>query len=110
MRLLILGATGGIGLETVRQAIDQGHSVTAFVRSPERLKPFAGHVAIRKGDLLNSAQLDAAIARHDAVLSGFGPRLPLASTDANLLRDFAAALIPAMQRTGVRRLVRVSTT
>ena len=57
----------GVAVLIVRQAIDQGHSVTAFVRSPERLKPFAGHVAIRKGDLLNSAQLDAAIAGHDAV-------------------------------------------
>ena len=109
MRLLILGATGGIGLETVRQAIDQGHSVTVLVRSPERLKLFADRIAMRQGDLLNSAQLEAAMAGHDAVLSGFGPRLPLATSDANLLRDFAAALMPAMQHTGVRRLVIVST-
>lgn len=34
MKLLILGATGGIGLEIVRQAIDGGQ-VTAFVRMPE---------------------------------------------------------------------------
>jgi putative NADH-flavin reductase len=109
MRLLILGATGGIGLETVRHAIEQGHSVTAFVRSPERLKPLADRIVMRQGDLLNPAQLEAAIAGHDAVLSGFGPRLPLATSDANLLRDFAAALMPAMQRAGVRRLVIVST-
>ena len=109
MRLAILGATGGIGLETVGQAIKRGHSVTAFVRSPERLQRFAGRITIRQGDLLNPAQLQLAIAGHDAVLSGFGPRLPLAGSDANLLRDFAAALIPAMQSAEVRRLVIVST-
>lgn len=109
MKLLILGATGGIGLEIVRQAIDQGHAVTAFVRSPERLKPFAGRIAIRQGNLLSSAELESAVAEHDAVLSGFGPRLPIAKSDANLLRDFAAALTTAMQRAEVRRLVIVST-
>ena len=30
--------TGGTGLEMVRQALERGHSVTAFVRSPDRLK------------------------------------------------------------------------
>lgn len=109
MKLLILGATGGIGLETIRRAIDRGHAVTAFVRSPEPLKPFAGRMALRQGDLLSSAELASAAAGHDAVLSGFGPRLPIAKSDANLLGEFAAALIPAMQSVGVRRLVLVST-
>ncbi|HKO18878.1 MAG TPA: SDR family oxidoreductase [Acidobacteriaceae bacterium] len=109
MKLLILGATGGIGLKTVGQAIERGHAVTAFVRSPERLKPFAGRIALREGDLLSSVELASAVTGHDAVLSGFGPRLPLAKSDANLLGDFAAALVPAMQRAGVRRLVIVST-
>ena len=109
MKLLVLGATGGIGLETVRQAIDQGHSVTAFVRSPDRLKPFANRITIKQGDLLNSIELAKVIRGHDAVLSGFGPRLPIAKTDANLLRDFAASLTTAMQQSQVSRAVIVST-
>jgi len=32
MRVVVLGATGGTGLEIVRQAIGRGHAVTAFVR------------------------------------------------------------------------------
>jgi uncharacterized protein YbjT (DUF2867 family) len=46
MKLLVLGATGGTGIEIVRQAIAQRHSVTAFVRSPERLRRFAGHITV----------------------------------------------------------------
>jgi putative NADH-flavin reductase len=109
MKLLVLGATGGTGLEIVRQAIALRHQVTAFVRSPERLKPFGSQVVIKQGDLLQSAELAEAIRGHDAVLSGFGPRLPIAKADATLLRDFASALTTAMQQTGVRRLVLVST-
>jgi putative NADH-flavin reductase len=109
MKLVILGATGGVGLEIVRQAIALGHSVTALVRSPERLKPFQDRIAIEQGDPLNSCDLARVFAGHDAVLSGFGPRVPVAKTDAHLLRDFAVALTAAMQHASVRRVVVVST-
>jgi putative NADH-flavin reductase len=109
MKLVVLGATGGIGLEIVRQAIERGHSVTAFVRSPERLEGFQGRIAIKQGDPLNSSQLERVIEGHDAVLSGFGPRVPVAKTDAKLLRDFADSLTLAMQQASVKRVVVVST-
>jgi putative NADH-flavin reductase len=109
MKVVVLGATGGLGLEIVRQAIDHGHTVTAFVRSPERLKPFQDRISVIQGDVLNSVELARAIEGHDAVLSGFGPRVPIAKSDANLLRDFAVALTTAMQHAGVRRVVVVST-
>jgi putative NADH-flavin reductase len=109
MRLVVLGATGGVGLEIVRQAIEHGHSVTAFVRSPERLKPFQDRIAVKQGDLLDRSEVERAIHGHDAVLSGFGPRVPISKDDANLLRDFAVALTAAMQHVGVRRVVVVST-
>lgn len=109
MKFVVLGATGGTGFEIVRQAIEHGHSVTAFVRSPERLKPFGNRITVKQGDLLNPAELAKAISGHDAILSGFGPRVPIAKTDANLLRNFATALTTAMNHSGVRRAVIVST-
>jgi putative NADH-flavin reductase len=109
MKLVVLGATGGTGFEIVRQAIEHGHSVMAFVRSAERLKPFGDRITVRQGDLLNVAELERAISGHDAILSGFGPRVPIAKADANLLRNFATALTAAMQGAGVRRVVVVST-
>jgi putative NADH-flavin reductase len=105
MKLVVLGATGGTGLEIVRQAIAHGHSVTALVRSPERLKPFADRIAVWQGDLLNSAELERVLQDHDAVVSGFGPRAPVAKADANLLQQFAVALTGAVVRAGLRRVV-----
>ena len=109
MKLVVLGATGGVGLEIVRQALARDHRVKAFVRSAERLKPYADRVEIERGDLLDSDALATAIRGCDAILSGFGPRLPISKSDANLLRDFAAALTRAMQQAAVRRVVIVST-
>jgi len=109
MRLVVLGATGGVGFEIVHQAIARNHHVKAFVRSAERLKPFGERIEIERGDLLNTGALEKTIRGCDAILSGFGPRLPIAKSDANLLRDFGASLTRAMQQASVRRAVIVST-
>lgn len=109
MKLLLLGATGGIGMELVRQSVERGHSVTAFVRTPELLKPFAERIVVATGNLLNAVDLARAMRGHDAVLSAFGPRVPIAPADAHLLRDFGTALSNAMHQAGVRRGMVVST-
>jgi putative NADH-flavin reductase len=109
MKLLVLGATGGVGIELVRQSIERGHSVTAFVRKPEPLKPFTGRLAVATGNLLDAAELAQVIRGHDAVLSAFGPRIPIAPSDAHLLRDFAASLTSAMHQATVPRGIIVST-
>jgi putative NADH-flavin reductase len=105
MKLVVLGATGGTGIEIVRRALDRGHTVTAFVRSPERLKALRDRIAIQQGDLLNSRELETAIRGHDAVVSGFGPRVPISKGDANLLERFATSLTEAMVHAGVTRVV-----
>ena len=109
MKLFVLGATGGIGLEIVRQAVARHHSVTAFVRSPDRLAAFQGRIAFEQGDLLSTSELERAIQGNDAILSAFGPRVPVMKADANLLGAFASALTSAMRQASVRRLVIVST-
>jgi len=105
MKLIVLGATGGTGLQIIRQAVERGHALTALVRSPERLNGFKDRITVRSGDLLNPAELESAIRGHDAVLSAFGPRAPISNADANLLQRFALALTTAMPRAGVRRAV-----
>jgi len=105
MKLIVLGATGSTGLEIVRQAMEHGHSVTAFVRSPKRLKPFGDRITIKQGNLLDAAKLEQVIKGHDAVLSAFGPRVPISKSDANLLRQFTVALTDAMEHAGVSRVV-----
>ena len=109
MKLFVLGATGGIGLELVKQAVERGHSVTAFVRKPDRLRSIADRVRLVEGDLLDSRQMANALGEQDVILSAFGPRLPIAKSDAHLLRDFASALTEAMRLSQVRRAIVVST-
>jgi putative NADH-flavin reductase len=109
MKLLILGATGATGLEVVTQAIERGHTVTAFVRDPEPLKLLGDRITVIRGNVLDSAELAGVLVGQDAVLSAFGPRLPISNTDADLLQRFGLALTAAMQQAGVRRVVIEST-
>jgi len=105
LKLVVLGATGATGLEVARQATERGHSVTAFVRAPDRLGALKNQIAVKKGDLLDSSQLAKGIEGHDAVISAFGPRLPVTKADEHLLQQFATALTKAMEGTRVRRVV-----
>ncbi len=101
-RILVLGATGGTGLAVVGQALERGHRVTAFVRSPQKLgAPREGLTAIR-GDPFDAEALGAALTGHDAVLSALGPPGPQRTTIAG---DGARSTVTAMQAAGVRRLL-----
>jgi putative NADH-flavin reductase len=96
-------------MELVRQALEHNHAVTAFVRSADKLRTYARRINVVQGNPLNSSELANVMAGQDAVLSGFGPRVPIAKTDAHLLRDFGASLTSAMKLSGVRRGIVVST-
>jgi putative NADH-flavin reductase len=109
MKLLVLGATGGTGLQIVDQAIERGHSVTAFVRAPDALKRFGDRIVVIPGNLLNTSELQRVLEGHDAALSSFGPRLPVSKADATLLQRFAVALTGGMLQAGIRRVVVEST-
>src|ERR1035438_708752 len=109
MKLVVLGASGGVGLEIVRQAIERGHHVAALVRTPEPLKTLGDRIGLIRGDLLNRTDLERVVHGQDAVLSAFGPRLPLSKADSDLLQRFATALTSAMLHAAVSRLVIVST-
>jgi len=109
MKLLVLGATGGTGLEIIRQAVDRDHFVTAFVPSPERLSPFFDRITVKQGNPLDSIALERIMESHDAVLSGFGPRTPVPKEDRDLLKNFATSLTGAMVRSGARRAAVIST-
>jgi len=102
MRLFILGATGGIGLELVAQALERGHQVTVFVRTPQKLGRLQESVTVIRGDVLNPEPLGVALAKHDAVLSAMGPPGLGRST---ITSDAAQATVMAMKATGTHRLL-----
>jgi putative NADH-flavin reductase len=107
MRLFVIGANGRTGSEIVSLALARGHQVTAFVRSPEKLKP-AGSLTIVRGDPRRPETIAAALPGHEAVLSAIGPHPREALRPSTLLTDCARATVEAMTSSGVARLAIVS--
>lgn len=123
MKILVFGATGRIGRQVTRSATDHGHHVIAFIHQPDpvtapglKAAPADGtaarsviasepNVSVMTGDLLDPAALGPPVAAADAVVfavdsPGRGP--------VRLRTAGIAAVIKAMQASGVSRLVTVS--
>jgi putative NADH-flavin reductase len=73
MKIIVFGATGGTGKLIVTQALAKGHSVTAFVRTPEGL-PQDPHLRVIQGDVFDFGAVVDAVRGHRAVLSALGAR------------------------------------
>jgi len=94
-------------MEIVNLALMRGHEVTAFVRSPEKLRP-ATSLSIVRGDPLSREAIAAALPGHTAVLSAIGAPPREALRPNTLLEDCARATVEAMTNSDVARLVIVS--
>jgi putative NADH-flavin reductase len=102
MRVLIVGPTGGTGLELVEQALEEGHQVTALARRPEALKIRHAKLTVRQGNILDYVSVETAVQGQDAVLSALGVRKLGKNT---ILSQGTRNLIQAMEEAGVKRLI-----
>jgi putative NADH-flavin reductase len=107
MKIAVFGASGRTGREFVRQALDAGHEVTAFVRNPGAFELRHERLRVVVGDTMrDDAKVAEAVRGQDAVVSALGRRNSLKS--ANLFRTSLKSIVSAMERGGVRRLLVVS--
>jgi uncharacterized protein YbjT (DUF2867 family) len=108
--VLIIGASRGIGLETMKAALQAGHSVRALARSARRIP--VDHPKLEKmaGDALEMATVKDALTGVDIVIQSLGvsvgPEIILKPT-----RFFSTAtqiLVTAMAEAQIKRLICVT--
>ena len=105
MRIAIFGATGSVGKLLVRQALDAGYEVRAFVRNPEKLALNHAQLTVIQGDVLHDhAQIQSAVAGSDAVIVALG-----AGAKGKVRSQGTQNVIAAMRQAGVRDLICQST-
>lgn len=107
-KVLVLGATGGMGRHIVSQALRQGHDVTVLARDAQKVSRTGGGMPrVITGSVPEDEQaLDSAIQGQEVVISalGVGPSLK----SGGLLRRSVPAILRAMEAHGVRRLILTS--
>lgn len=102
LNLLVIGGTKGVGLETVRLALERGHRVTATARRPERMTLTHERLKTIKGDITDAASMLDIVAGHDAVAVavGIGPTREPVTVFSEGMKN----VLLAMNRHGVKRL------
>ena len=108
--ILVIGTSRGIGLETVKQALDAGHEVRALARSAETIA--IEHRALTKiaADATDQQALENALQGVEVVMQTLGvkagPSMVCQSVD--LFSEATRALLSAMRQAGVKRLIAVT--
>ncbi|MEN1729754.1 MAG: SDR family oxidoreductase [Pseudomonadota bacterium] len=108
--VLVIGGSSGIGLETVKLALERGHQVRAFARSASEIA--IDHPELEKldGDALDAKSVKAALDGVDVVVQSLGIKLGPGTvlSGTQLFSEATKILIPAMESSGVTRLLVVT--
>lgn len=109
-RILVIGASRGIGFEAVRRGLELGHTMRGMARNTTALGSNDPALEAFTGDATDPAKVLEALKGVDAVIYAVGislsPRTPFKQTD--LFSRSTEVLVDAMKRTGPRRLLAVT--
>ena len=108
MRVLIIGASKGIGLETTRQALDAGYNVRALARTATAIGFSYRNLEKVNGDALSVRDVEAALVGVDAVFLTLGVGLGDLFRPVHLFSKATSVLISAMEAQNVKRLICVT--
>ena len=103
MRVALIGATGFVGSQILKELVDRNQSIKAFARNVEKV-PASKNVATVALDVNNVQALATDLKGADVVISAFNAGW----TNPNLYEDFikgAKAIEEATKLAGVKRLI-----
>ena len=106
MKLAIFGATGETGKQLVRQALEKGNEVIAYIRNPSKLNIEHECLTVIHGELNEKTKIESAISGVDAVLSVLGPR---GGSKSKPITQGMQNIILSMEKHNIRRLIISST-
>ena len=100
MKVLLLGATGGVGSHLLRASVAAGHDVRVLVRDATALET-SDEVDVVVGDATTPSHMAEAVAGRDVVLNAVGSRNFRMPVELEVGR----VLLPALAEAGVGRLI-----
>ncbi len=108
-KILVAGATGGVGQEVVKQLIDQGTPMRALVREEARARSLLGDVELAVGDTTDTPSLVLALSGIDYVICATGARATDGGNSQAVDYEGVRNLAAAAKISGLAHFVLVST-
>ena len=106
--VLVIGASKGVGLETVKASLAAGHHVRAFARSAAAMTLSDAGLERFPGDARNAGDVASALDGIDVVVQALGVPMKDLLGPVSLFSDATNVLVPAMEKAGVRRILAVT--
>ncbi|SHN15996.1 NAD(P)-dependent oxidoreductase [Rhizobacter sp. OV335] len=103
MKIALIGATGFVGTEVLKELLSRGHQVTALARTPSKLPAQLG-LKVVKADALDAAQVAAAVEGHDAVIDSYNPGWSEPRIH-DMFLEGTRAIVDGVKRSGVKRVL-----
>ena len=109
-KVLVIGASHGIGLETVRAALRAGHSVRALARSATTMPIQDANLDKVSGNALDRDTIRNALQDVDVVIQTLGIDFSARAIfeGTTLFSESTRILVDAMKAAGVKRLITVT--
>ena len=104
-RIIVFGATGKTGQHVWQKALDQGHEVTVFVRSPTKIERTDVNLHVVQGDVFDAESVADAVANHGAAIVCLGS---IGLKDKTTLTTGTKNVIDGMVQHGGGRLLILS--
>lgn len=106
MNILIIGATRGIGIELLTQALDRWYQLAALVRNKASLTKDHKNLKVIQGDILDADSVNQAVSGQDAVCVSIG--IKPTRKPVSVFSEGTKNVIEAMQRFSVKKLICVT--
>ncbi|WP_226036691.1 NAD(P)-dependent oxidoreductase [Aquibacillus saliphilus] len=103
MKIIVFGATGGVGQSVVSQGLEAGFEITAFVRTPTKLTVSHENLKIIQGNAFNQGEVSEAIAGHEAVVSCLGSSQGMKKSTE--LQEMTKNIVNGMKEHNVERII-----
>jgi len=103
MKIALIGGTGFVGTAVLEEALSRGHDVVALARDPVKYQA-REHLSVVRADVQDAAQVAAAVAGTDAVVSAFNPGWTVANIGA-LFTAGQRAIMQGTKQSGVKRIL-----
>jgi putative NADH-flavin reductase len=109
-RILVIGASRGIGRETVKRGLEAGHAIRAMSRGASDLGITDARLEPLAGDATDAARVEEALRDMDAVIQTLGIRVTPQTWlgPVSLFSRATEVLVAAMEAKGPRRLLAVT--